>query len=389
MINSEFDQVINRYNTNCAKWDEGREKCGKEALQMSVADMDFRSPKEILETMHKIVDHGIFGYTIFPKTYYSSVVDWYKKRHNWDIKKEWILYSPRVGIGIGLVVQNFTKKGDGIILQTPAYPTLEEVIVKNERKLIENPLILRKGRYEIDLDSLENKIDENTKIFMICNPHNPTGRVFTREELDKIVRFCVKHDLLIVSDEIHGDFTFKPNKHIPIASIEEARDRSLVCSSITKTFNVPGVITSNMIIPSKELREKVAKILDIAVIHNPNIFAAGITEIAYNKCEYWLDDVIEYILENKRIVKEFFENRIKSLHLVDSEGTYLIWIDYKDTGLSGEEIYKLLLEEGNVNVYMGEHFGESGKGFIRVNLATPRVNVEKFLQGLDKILNKN
>lgn len=388
-MNNEFDRIINRYNTNCAKWDECREKCGKDVLQMSVADMDFKSPKELLQAMHKIVEHGIFGYTIFPQTYYSSVVDWYKKRYGWEINKDWILYSPRVGIGIGLIVQNLTQKGDGIILQTPAYPTLKDVIVKNERKLIENPLILKNGRYEIDLDSLESQVDENTKIFMICNPHNPTGRVFTREELEKIIEFCEKHNLLIISDEIHGDFVFKPNNHIPIASLPGARDRSIICSSITKTFNVPGVITSNMIIPSEKIRNEVAKILDVAVIHNPNIFAAAITEIAYNECEYWLDNVIDYILENKEIVKEFLEKNIKSLHLIDSEGTYLVWIDYRDTGLSAEEIYKLLLEEGNVNVYMGEHFGESGKGFIRVNLATPKSNIEKFLQGLDKVLNKN
>lgn len=302
----EFDEVISRYGTNSCKWDECRQICGKDVLQLSVADMDFKSPKEILDTIHKIVEHGIFGYTMFPNSFYESIVNWYHKRHNWEIEKDWIVYSPRVGIGASLIIQNMTEKGDGIILQTPAYPTLTEVIVKNERKLIENPLILKNGRYEIDLTGLEKQIDEKTKMFILCNPHNPTGRVFSLEELSKIIEFCKKHNLIILSDEIHSDLVFKPNKHIPIASIPEAREISIVCSSITKTFNVPGVITSNMIIPNKKIREKVKKILDVAVIHNPNIFAAGITEVAYNDCEYWLDNVLEYILENKIYLKKLF-----------------------------------------------------------------------------------
>lgn len=203
----KFDEIIDRYGTNSCKWDECREKCGKDVLQLSVADMDFRSPEEIISKMRDIVEHGVFGYTMFPQSYYTSIVDWYKKRHNWEIKKEWILYSPRVGGGVSMIVQNLTQKGDGIILQTPAYPTLEEAIVKNERKLIENCLVLKDGKYRMDLTSLEKQIDEKTKIFILCNPHNPTGRVFTREELQEVVDFCLKHNLIIIADEIHCDLS--------------------------------------------------------------------------------------------------------------------------------------------------------------------------------------
>ena len=383
----EFDEVINRYGTNSCKWDECREACGgKDVLQLSVADMDFKSPKEILDKMHKIVEHGVFGYTMFPDSFYESIVNWYSKRHNWEIEKDWVLYSPRVGIGASLIIQNMTEKGDGIILQTPAYPTLTEVIVKNERKLIENPLVLKEGRYEIDLANLEKQIDEKTKMFILCSPHNPTGRVFSLEELSKIVEFCKKYNLIILADEIHSDLVFKPNKHIPIASIPEAREISIVCSSITKTFNLPGVITSNMIIPNEEIREKVKKILDVAVIHNPNIFAAGITEVAYNECEYWLDNVLEYILENKNYLKNYLEKYLPKLKLIDSEGTYLSWIDYRELGIDGESLQKLFINEAGVNVYMGEHFGNSGKGFIRVNLAAPKSVIEQFLIKIQKIL---
>ena len=383
----EFDEVINRYGTNSCKWDECREACGgKDVLQLSVADMDFKSPKEILDKMHKIVEHGVFGYTMFPDSFYESVVNWYSKRHNWEIEKDWVLYSPRVGIGASLIIQNMTEKGDGIILQTPAYPTLTEVIVKNERKIIENPLVLKDGRYEIDLSNLEKQIDEKTKMFILCSPHNPTGRVFSLEELSKIVEFCKKYNLIILADEIHSDLVFKPNKHIPIASIPKAREISIVCSSITKTFNLPGVITSNMIIPNEEIREKVKKILDVAVIHNPNIFAAGITEVAYNECEYWLDNVLEYILENKNYLKNYLEKYLPKLKLIDSEGTYLSWIDYRELGIDGESLQKLFINEARVNVYMGEHFGNSGKGFIRVNLAAPKSVIEQFLIKIQKIL---
>lgn len=381
-----FDEIINRYGTNSCKWDECREKCGKDVLQLAVADMDFTSPKEILKKMHEIVNHGVFGYTMFPESYYTSVVNWYKKRHNWDIEKEWIIYSPRVGIGASLIIQNITEKGDGIILQTPAYPTLKDVIEKNKRKLIENPLVLENGKYKLDLKNLESKIDDRTKIFILCNPHNPTGRVFTKEELLEIIEFCKKHNLIIISDEIHSDLVFKPNKHIPIASIPEAKEISIVCSSITKTFNVPGVITSNLIIPGEKLREKVKEIFDIAVIHNPNIFAAGITEVAYNECEYWLDDVLKYILENKEYVKDYMKKYIPKLEVIDSEGTYLIWIRYTNLGISGEKLQEIFINKANVNVYMGEHFGESGKGFIRLNLATSKKNIEKFLINIEKVL---
>ena len=382
----KFDEIINRYGTNSCKWDECREKCGKDVLQLSVADMDFKSPREILKKMYEIVEHGVFGYTMFPKTYYSSIVNWYKKRHNWDIKKEWILYSPRVGGGVSMIVQNLTEKGDGIILQTPAYPTLEEAIVKNGRKLIENPLVLKNGRYEMDLESLESKIDEKTKFFILCNPHNPTGRVFTREELQKVVDFCLKHNLLIISDEIHCDLVFKPNRHIPIGSVKGAENISILCSSITKTFNLPGIITSNVIIPGDELREKVRGIFDRAVFHNPNIFAASITEIAYNDCDYWLEEVLEYIEENKRCVKNFLKDHVPELELIDSEGTYLVWINFEKLGLEDKQLQDLLLNKADVNVYMGEHFGKSGKGFIRVNLATSRLNIEKFLNNICRVL---
>jgi cystathionine beta-lyase len=382
-----FNEIINRYNTNSCKWDECKEKCGKDVLQLAVADMDFKSPKEILEKMFEIVKHGIFGYTMLPKTYFDSIVNWYSKRYNWDIKKEWILYSPRVGIGVSLIIKNMTEIGDSIIMLTPAYPPLKDAIVKNNRKLIEVPLILENNKYVIDFKNLEKSIEKNTKIFLLCNPHNPTGRVFNKLELEKIVDFCDKNNLLIVSDEIHCDLIFNPNKHIPIGMLEKAKERSVICSSITKTFNVPGVITSNLIIPNFEIRERMKKILDVAMIHNPNIFAAGITEVAYNECEYWLEEVINYIFNNRLFLKKYLEVNFPKLKLIDAEGTYLAWIDFRKLGLDDKELESLFINKCNVNVYIGEHFGEVGKGFIRVNLATPKENIEKFLKSIEKIYN--
>lgn len=384
---NSYDEIINRFGTNCAKWDEHKDELGEDILQLAVADMDFRSPKEIINKMLDVVNHGIFGYTILPETYYKGTLEWYKKRHSYAIKKDWILYSPRVGIGANIIVQELTDVGDDIIVNTPAYPTLTEVVVKNNRNLIESPLILKNNRYEIDFENLEKVVTEKTKIFMLCNPHNPTGRVFTREELLKIVEFCKKYDLYIISDEIHCDLTFPSKKHIPICSVsKEAEGRSIICSSITKTFNVPGVITSNLIIPNKEIREKILIAFDKAVIHNPNIFGAAITEVAYNDCEYWLNNTMEYIIGNRNYLKEYLEKYIPKLKLIDAEGTYLAWIDFKETNIEDADLQKLFIEKARVNVYMGSHFGEVGKGYIRVNLATPRKNIETFLNNIEKYL---
>lgn len=383
---NDFDKIINRYGTNSCKWDEAREKCGKDVLQLAVADMDFKSPTEIIEKMKEIVEHGVFGYTMLPNSYYDSIISWYLKRYNSKIEKDWILYSPRVGIGISLIIQKLTEIGDGIILHTPEYPTLREVILKNNRKLISLPMILKDGKYNINIESLEKLIDKNTKMFIICNPHNPTGRVFTYDELLEIVNFCKKHNIIIVSDEIHGDLVFKKYKHIPIIEIPEAKEISIICSSITKTFNVPGIITSNLIIPNEKIRNEVKEILDVSVIHNPNIFAASITEIAYDKCEYWLDNVMEYVENNKEYLKKYINENIQKLKVIDSEGTYLIWICYKQLNINEKEFNELLLSKVNVNVYMGSHFGKSGEGFIRVNLATPKENIVKFLENLEKVL---
>ncbi len=384
---NNFDEKIDRYNTNSCKWDEYFEKYGKNVLQLAVADMDFRSPKEILEKMSNIVKHGIFGYTMLPETYFNSVINWYIKKYNWKIEKEWILYSPRVGISVSLIIKNMTKADDSIIMLTPAYPPLKDAIIKNNRKIIEVPLTLQNNHYIIDFEILEKSIEKNTKIFLLCNPHNPTGRVFNKFELEKIVDFCEKHNLIIVSDEIHCDLIFAPNKHIPIGMLKKAKNRSIICSSITKTFNVPGVITSNLIIPNPNIRNHMKEILDAAMIHNPNIFAAGITEVAYNKCEYWLEEVIKYIFNNRLYLKNYLEINLSQLKLIDSEGTYLAWIDCRNLNLSEKELQDLLINKCKVNVYMGGHFGEIGKGFIRVNLATTKKNIELFLNNLKTEIN--
>ena len=384
---SNFDRIIDRYGTNSAKWDSFIQGKKGEYLHMAVADMDFRSPEEMINKMNEIVNHGVFGYTILPESYYQSVINWFSKKHNWEIDKDWIVYSPRIGISISLIIQNITEVGDGIILQTPAYPMLNDVIVKNKRKIIRNPLILKNGKYEMNLSKLEEKIDKNTKIFLLCNPHNPTGKVFLREELEEIVEFCKKHNLILISDEIHCDLVFSPYKHIPITSIsKDAENLGIVCNSITKTFNVPGVIASNLIIPNKQIREQVSEILDKAIIHNPNIFGAGITEEVYNKCEYWVEEVMNYIKKNKEYLEKYISEKIPQLEVIKSEGTYLVWVDYRKLNIPEEELNRISLEKAKLKIYTGSHFGEEGKGFIRVNLATPKKNIEEFLNRFYNVL---
>ncbi|WP_156285775.1 MalY/PatB family protein [Oceanivirga salmonicida] len=382
--NIEFDEIINRYNTNSAKWDN-RDIKSKDITYLDVADMDFKSPIEIRNKMKNIVEHGIFGYSILTDDYYNSIAYWYEKRHDFKIHKEWIKYSPRIGISISLIIQNLTEIGDSVVVQTPVYPMFYEAILKNEREIIENPLILKEGKYIIDFEDLKNKVNKKTKVFILCNPHNPTGKVYTKLELEKIVEFCYENNIILIADEVHCDIVYKPHKHIPIISVsDKAKEISIICSSITKTFNVPGVITSHMIIPNIVLRKKIEKILDKNIIHNPNIFGVGITSVAYNECEYWLEKALEYIEENRKYLKEYISKYIRGIKYEKANSTYFAWLDYRNLNISEKKLDELLKKEKFV-IYMGSHFGKDGLGFIRVNLATPKENIIKFLEALKKI----
>ncbi|QZY54453.1 MalY/PatB family protein [Crassaminicella profunda] len=384
-MDSKFDEMIDRYHTNCAKWDEADEIYGKDLIHLGVADMDFKSPEPVIQTMQNVLDHGVFGYTVLSDHYYEAIQNWMKKRFHWEIEKDWIVFCPRISIAVSLMVQTLTKEGESVIIQQPVYSPLREAVVKNNRKLIVNPLKYEDEKYTMDFDDLEKKIDSSVKLMILCSPHNPVGRVWKKEELKKLEKLCVKHDIIVISDEIHSDLLYKGYEHTPLANVsEEMAKRSIICNSVTKTFNVPGVIVSNLIIPNKEIRKAIEDEIDRLGMHNPNIFSVPVVETAYTDCEEWVDEVLRYIHGNYEYFKEYVTTHMPKLKIIQPEGTYLLWIDYRALGLKEEEVYDWFIRKAKVGVYMGSVFGKEGEGFIRVNLATSRKNIELALERIKK-----
>ena len=308
----DFDEQIDRRNTNSAKFDEMDALFGSDVMHLGVADMDYRSPKPIIEAMQNIVEKGVFGYTIWPENYEELVSQWMKRRYEQETKTEWVVFSPRINMALNMAVETFTNEGDGIVLHTPAYTALQNAVEKYNRVMIESPLVLENGRYKMDFQQLRRTLDEKkaqgvcAKIMLLCNPHNPTGRVWEIEELQEVVDICKEYDLLLISDEIHEDFVKKGHKFVSCLHFQEdLQGRMIVCNSITKTFNVPGVILSNLLIPAQGIRERMKETMDRWGLHNPNIFAAGIMEAAYTQCDEWIEQVNAYLDENYEFLKKY------------------------------------------------------------------------------------
>ena len=381
-----FDEIIDRRHTNSAKFDEMDALFGSDVMHLGVADMDYRSPEPILNAMQKIVKKGVFGYTILPDNYQKLVCQWMLRRYHEKIDSEWVVFSPRINMALNMVVETFTNPGDGIVLHTPAYTALQNAIEKYDRKMIESPLVLENGRYRMDFKQLREALDDNLKkgihisLMLLCNPHNPTGRVWNKGELDEIASICKDYNLMLVSDEIHADFIKKGKEFVSTLKIRtELKERLIVCNSITKTFNVPGVILSNMIIPDTRIREKVKETIDRWGLHNPNIFAAGIMEAAYTECDDWLEQVNIYLEENYNFLAKYLQKHMPELEVIPSEGTYMAWIKTSKLGISPKALEQFFIEKAKVSVYMGDRYGKHTEEFIRVNIATSREYLEKAL----------
>lgn len=369
----QFDEWIDRSNTNCAKYDEMNWKSGKDLLHCAVADMDFRSPKPVIEAMRKVVEHGVFGYTVLPRQYSELVAEWMNRRYSADVNPEWVLFSPRINMAMNMIVETFTKKGDEIIVFTPVYPAFTNAVCKYDRVLKSSPLVLEKGVWQIDFDNLSTLVSDRTKMMFFCNPHNPTGRVWSTEELKKIGEFCLRHNLLLVSDDIHADFVRDGNQYKPVwKACNEVQNQTIILNSISKTINVPGIILSNIIVPNDKIRTCVKETIDRWGLHNPNIFAASILEAAYRECDDWIEDVNSYITENIRTVVSYVANNLPGLEAYCPEGTYMMWIDYRKLHLTEKEMEQCFLQRGKLAVYWGSHFGEQWDGFFRINVATTK-----------------
>lgn len=383
----DFDEQIDRRNTNSAKFDEMDALFGSDVMHLGVADMDYRSPKPIIEAMQNIAEKGVFGYTIWPENYEELVSQWMKRRYGQETKNEWVVFSPRINMALNMAVETFTNEGDGIVLHTPAYTALQNAVEKYHRVMIESPLVLENGRYKMDFQQLRRNLDEKkaqgvcAKIMILCNPHNPTGRVWEIEELQQVVDICKEYDLLLISDEIHEDFVKKGHKFVSCLHFQEdLQGRMIVCNSITKTFNVPGVILSNLLIPDQGIRERMKETMDRWGLHNPNIFAAGIMEAAYTQCDEWIEQVNAYLDENYEFLKKYIEKNMTELEVIPSEGTYMAWVQTEKLQISPEELEKFFIEDAKVSVYMGSRYGKHTDSFIRINIATSRSYLQEALE---------
>ncbi|MBS5038000.1 MAG: pyridoxal phosphate-dependent aminotransferase [Fusobacterium sp.] len=381
-----FDEIKDRRGTYCTQWDYVKDRFGKEGLlPFTISDMDLESPEEIAEALVKRINHKIFGYSRWNHDdFKNSIENWYKKRFSCEINKDWIVYSPSVIYAVSKFVEMKSEKGDGVLINTPGYDGFFKMILGNERRIISSPLKNINGKYEIDFEDFEKKCRE-AKIFLLCSPHNPVGKVWTEKELAKIIEICKKNNVFIISDEIHMDIVYN-KKHIPIVSLgKDYLENIVLCTSASKTFNIPAFTGSYLFIPSEKNREDFLKILkERDALSSPSILAVIATMTAYNECEYWVDELIKYTENNIKFVKEYLEKNIPELFCEIPDGSYFAWIDFSKLGISSEEFQKYLIDIGEVAVMPGLTYGEEGRYFLRLNVACSIKKVEDGLKRIKK-----
>lgn len=380
-----FDEVIDRNNTDSAKWDGiNLHYNDKDLLPFWVADMDFQAPQAVIDALVKRAAHGIFGYNIFSDSYKTAVTGWMDKRHGWQIDKDWLVFSPGVVTALSCIIQAYTEPGDKILIQPPVYYPFKSMIEDNGREAVVNPLKLENGRYEMDFEDLKNKIDENVKMLMLCNPHNPGGRVWTKEELIELGEICLANNILVLSDDIHHDLVFKKDTYIPFASIsEEFAQASITCTAPSKTFNLAGLQASNIIVSNTELRKKLDQVMGRLGLKSANTFGLVATESAYLEGEEWLNQLLIYLQENIDYTTSFIGEHIPTIRVMQPEATYLIWLDCRELGVDVKELNTFLIKEAKVVFNSGDMYGIGGDGFIRVNIACPKSMLE---DGLNRLL---
>ena len=367
-----FDNQYNRKNTECVKWDVFPEK---DILPMWIADMDFEAPAPIYNAFINRANHHVYAYSKLSDAYYQAVINWMQRRHNFHVEKDWIVFTPGVVVALTLGVQAVTEPGEEVMILSPVYGPFRGATTACGRKLIESPLVNSDGYYTIDFDDMEKRITPNTKAFMLCSPHNPVGRVWTKEELEKIVAFCQKHNLYLIADEIHNDLIFKD--HIVINNISgDLAERTILCTAPSKTFNLAGLQASNIIIKNKELREKFTTLLGNLHVGSANAFVDSVVIAAYTECDEWLDELNLYLKGNMDYFSKEI-NQISPLKMWNPEGTYLAWVDCRGMRMTDDELTAFFKEKCGLALNNGTFFGPEGSGFVRINLACPRAYVEE------------
>lgn len=380
-----FDKEINRYNTNSLKYDFKKERRKPEDIMpMWVADMDFMCPKEILDDMHKRIDHGIFGYTKEDNEYFEAINSWYKRNFNVELKREWLIPTPGVVFALATSVKTLTDEDDYVLINNPVYYPFIDVVIDNKRKVISSDLVLKDNHYEIDFIDFENKIrDYHVKLFLLCSPHNPVGRVWTKNELDKIIEICKKYNVFIVSDEIHSDFVWN-SKHTCLLNYLDYQENIILCTSPSKTFNLSGLQVANIFIPNSKIKVKFQNELWNTGYSLINTFGLVACKSAYLKGQNWLDELRVYLKENIITVDNFLKERLPKIKLIYPEGTYLLWLDFNALGLTDDEIDDIMINKAKLWLDNGKIFGNTGKGFQRINIALPKDKLQEALNNLEK-----
>ncbi len=388
MATYNFDEIIERRGTNALKYDGMENFLGtKDAIPMWVADMDFKSPPCIRETLAKRVEHGVFGYAIRPTAYFDAIRNWVGRRHGLHIENEDITFSPGVVAGITICIEQFTQPGDKIMVQSPVYFPFFQSIQDTQRETVYNELKVVDGRYHIDFELMEQQMDEQVKMLIISNPHNPGGTVWTRDELSRLSSICEKHNILVLSDEIHADMVYAPYKPTPFATVSAwAAQNTLTLMAPSKTFNTAGLTTSILIAQNKSLLDAFNKALHIPHLHMGNIFGSEALIAAFTEGEDWLNALMAYLQENVNLVKEFCAEHLPQLKVMHPESTYLIWIDVQALGMEEKELMRFFNDKARVAMNPGSMFGPGGEGYVRMNIGCPKAVVQDALNQIKQAI---
>ena len=382
----DFDKIIPRRGTNSVKWDVAKEDG---VIPMWVADMDFQAAPCIRQALKERMDHGVFGYTLVPNSYYESIISWFDRRHQWKIDRNWILYTSGVVPAISAIIKALTEPGDKVLVQTPVYNCFFSSIRNNGCTTAENALVRKGNSYEIDFDDFERQAaDEKTKVFLLCNPHNPAGRVWTPDELSRMNDICLRHGVKVIADEIHCELVMPGYKFTPFAAVSKAcQDNCITTNSPTKSFNIAGLQIANIITNNDTIKRKIDRAININEVCDVNPFGVIALQAAYNEGESWIDQLNLYLWENYKVLKDFFQEHLPKLKVLKLEGTYLVWVDISATGLKADGLTNELLQQGKVMVNSGTLYGKTtGANYLRLNIAMPRSLMLEALQRIAQVL---
>lgn len=383
-----FDELIDRNGTNSLKHDGKIRYFGtNDILPLWVADMDFRSPDFIIKALDKRLAHGILGYNIRSEGFNTSVCAWMKRRFNWEVRPEWLSFTPGVVSALNFGILSFTEPGDKVIVQTPVYAPFFKVVKNHKRQLTINELVIKNGKYVMDLDNLRNSIDKSTKAIILCSPHNPVGRVWQKDELLALAEICLEHNLIVISDEIHSDLIFSGNKHIPFASLsKDLANITVTCMAASKTFNIAGLASSVIITPNPALKQRFDMLPNSLDLNNGNIFGMEALEAAYTHGDEWLGQMLRYLEGNIQCIDQYLKDKIPSIKLFCPEGTYLAWLDCRALGLKQNELRNFFIDKAKVGLNNGTDFGPGGEGFMRINIGSPRSVLLEAMERIEKAL---